>query len=232
MNRIILVAFALAAFAIPSFAADISGTWTIAGDVVGNAVNMKCVFTQDGPNISGTCTGDAGSTPTKGSVAADKVTFTHTVQRDQAYELTYTAALDAAGTSMKGEIAVMGVTGTFSGTKEAAGAPAPSTAPSAGKDISGSWRIVGDVVGNAIDMKCALKADGAKFSGNCTYQGLGDAATVGTVSGDKVTFRNSIQREEMYDLTFSGTLDPAGTSMKGDIAVAGVTGSFSGTRDK
>jgi hypothetical protein len=220
MNRIILVAFAVAAFAIPSFAADISGTWSITGDVVGNPVNMKCAFTQDGPKVSGTCTGEAGSTPTTGSVAADKVTFTHTVQRDQAYELTYSGTLDAAGTSMKGEIAVMGVTGTFSGTKDAL------------RDVSGSWRIVGDVVGNAIDMKCALKADGAKLSGTCTYQGLGDAPTVGTVAGDKVTLQNSIQREQLYALTYNGTLDPSGAAMKGDIAVAGVTGSFSATRDK
>jgi hypothetical protein len=165
-----------------------------------------------------------GSTPTTGSVAADKVTFTHTVQRDQAYELTYSGTLDAAGTSMKGEIAVMGVTGTFSGTKDAA--------KDAAKDFSGSWRIVGDVVGNAIDMKCALKVDGTKLSGNCTYQGLGDSPTSGTIAGDKVTLQNSVQREQLYDLTFNGTLDSAGASMKGDIAVAGVTGTFSGTKDK
>jgi hypothetical protein len=224
MKKIILVAAALAALAVPSFAADISGSWTIAGDVVGNPVNMKCAFTQDGPKVSGTCAGEMGSTPTTGSVAADKVTFTHTVQRDQAYELTYSGTLDAAGTSMKGEIAVMGVTGTFSGTKDAA--------KDAAKDFSGSWRIVGDVVGNAIDMKCALKVDGTKLSGNCTYQGLGDSPTSGTIAGDKVTLQNSVQREQLYDLTFNGTLDSAGASMKGDIAVAGVTGTFSGTKDK
>jgi hypothetical protein len=232
MNRIILVASAVALFALPSFAADISGTWTITGDVVGNAVNMKCAFTQDGTKVSGTCKGEAGSTPTTGSVTADKVTFTNTVQRDQAYELTYTATLDAAGTSMKGEIAVMGVTGTFNGIKDGASAPAASAESSAIRDVSGSWRIVGDVVGNAIDMKCALKADGPKLSGTCTYQGLGDAPTVGTVAGDKVTLQNSIQREQMYSLTYNGTLDPTAASMKGDIAVAGVTGTFSASRDK
>lgn len=210
----------MAAFVIPSFAADISGTWSITGDVVGNPVNMKCAFTQDGTKVSGTCKGEAGSTPTTGSVTADRVTFTNTVQRDQAYELTYTATLDAAGTSMKGDIAVMGVTGTFSGTKDTV------------RDVSGSWRILGDVVGNAIDMKCALKTDGTKLSGTCTYQGLGDTPTVGSVDGDKVTLQNSIRREQLYDLTYNGTLDPTGAVMKGDIAVAGVTGSFSGTRDK
>jgi hypothetical protein len=137
---------------------------------------------------------------------------------------------------MKGEIAVMGVTGTFSGTKDGASpAPAvaiPATPSGAVRDVSGSWRITGDVVGNAIDMKCALKADGAKLAGTCTYQGLGDAATTGSVAGDKITLQNSIQREQMYALTYNGTLDTAGTAIKGDIAVAGVTGTFSGTKDK
>jgi hypothetical protein len=233
MKRIILVASAVAAFAIPSFAADIAGSWTITGDVVGNAVNMKCAFTQDGANISGTCNGEAGSTPTKGSVTANNVTFTNTVHRDQDYELTYNATLDAAGTSMKGEIAVMGVTGTFSGTKDGtSAAPAAMASSSPVRDISGSWRITGDVVGNAIDMKCALKAEGAKLSGTCTYQGLGDAPTIGSIAGDKVTLQNSIQREQMYDLTYNGALDSTGSAMKGDIAVAGVTGTFSGTKDK
>lgn len=234
MNKIIFAASALAVFAIPSFAADVSGNWTIAGDVVGNAVNMKCVFTQEGANFSGTCNGDAGATPTKGSVAENKVTFTHSVQ---GYDLTYTATLDAPGTSMNGEIAVAGVTGTFTATKDAASpAAAPvasAAAPSAAvRDVSGSWHITGDVVGNAIDMKCALKSDGAKLSGTCTYQGLGDAKTAGSVAGDKVTLQNSIMREQMYDLTYNGTLDPNGGAMKGDIAVAGVTGTFSATKDK
>ncbi len=74
----------------------------------------------------------------RAAIAADKVTFTNTVQRDQAYELTYTGTLDAAGTSMKGEIAVMGVTGTFSGTKDAANA---ASAPTSGALSAGKGRL-------------------------------------------------------------------------------------------
>jgi hypothetical protein len=228
MRKIILIACAVAALTIPAAAADISGTWTIAGEVVGNPINMKCAFAQDGANVTGTCSGAMGSTKTTGSVAADKVTFQHTVEQGQVYELTYSGTLDAAGNSMTGEIAVAGVTGTFTGTKDATSA----TKTSAVTDISGTWRIVGDVVGNAIDMKCALKLDGAKLSGNCTYQGLGDSPTVGSVAGDKVTLQNSVRQGQMYDLTYNGTLDSTGASMKGEIAVEGVTGTFSGTRDK
>jgi hypothetical protein len=116
MRTIILTALAAAAFALPLAAADVSGTWTFAGDVVGNAINMKCAFKQEGGKVTGVCThlGHADS-PTAGDVAGDKVTFQHKVDE---YDLTFTGILDAAGTSMKGDIAVAGVAGTFSGTKD------------------------------------------------------------------------------------------------------------------
>ena len=224
MKPLALAVLAAVVLTLP-LAADISGSWTLTGDVVGNPINMKCAFTQDGAKITGNCSGALGDTPTTGSIAGDKVTFRHTVQRDQAYELTYFGTLDAAGTSMKGEIAVSGVTGEFSATKDAAGKADQA-------DASGNWTITGDVVGNAIDMKCAFRRDGDKLSGTCTYKDLGNSPTSGTIAGDKVTFQNHVVREQPYDLTYNGTLDATAMSMKGDIAVAGVTGTFSGTRDK
>lgn len=226
---------AVLACAIPAAAADISGSWTLEGDVVGNPVNMTCSFTQSGLKVTGSCNGEAGSTAVTGSVAENQVTFQQTVQ---SYELTYTGALDATGASMKGEIAVAGVTGTFSATKAAAAPAAPAAAAAAAPaetakpDLSGNWSFTGDVVGNEINMKCAFKRDGDKYTGTCTYQGLGDSPTAATIAGDKVTFENKVQREQLYDLTYNGTLDASGTAMKGDIAVAGVSGEFSGTKDK
>jgi hypothetical protein len=219
MKKLFLAALAVITLGLPAAAADISGSWTLNGEVVGNPVNMKCAFAQDGPKVTGTC----GGAVANGNVAADKVTFQHTVQRDQSYELTYTGTLDATGTSMKGEIAVMGVTGTFTATKDVSAAK---------PDIAGTWTFSGDVVGNAISMKCAFKRDGDKLSGTCNYQEFGERPTTGTVDAGKVTFQNSVQREQPYDLTYYGTLDATGASMKGDIAVAGVTGTFSGTKDK
>jgi len=212
------IIFSALVFAVPAAAADLSGSWTIAGDVVGNAVNMSCAFTQDGAKVTGACDG----VTTTGSVTADKVTFQHT---QQGYELTYYGTLDATGSSMKGEIAVAGVTGTFSATK--ASAPAAAKA-----GLAGNWTFTGDVAGSAISMKCAFKSAGDRFTGTCTYQGLGDSPTVASVTGETVTLQNKVQREQLYDLTYNGTLDAAGTAMKGDIAVAGVSGTFSGTKDK
>ena len=225
MREFLLLAVSACALVLPALGADISGSWSITGDVVGNPVNMKCAFMQDGTKISGTCSGgEAGSIKSTGSVTDNKVTFQHSAQ---GYDLTYTATLDAAGTSMQGEIAVAGVTGTFSATKDVAAAP-----KSAVSDIAGSWTITGDVVGNAINMKCDLKRDGDKISGSCAYEGLGVSPTTGSMAGNKVTLQNSVQREQQYDLTYNGTLDDAGASIKGDIAVAGVSGNFTGTRDK
>jgi hypothetical protein len=225
MHKIVFAALAATVLILPAAAADISGSWKLTGDVVGNPVNMTCAFTQDGPKVSGSCSGALGTTATTGSVAGEKVTFQHTVNQGQTWELTYSGTLDAAGTTMQGEIAVAGVSGTFSAKKDA-------LRETAAADISGTWTITGDVVGNAINMKCVLTRDGVKVSGSCKYQDLGDSPTTGNVAGDKVTLQNHVQREQPYDLIYTATLDAGGTSMKGDIAVAGVTGTFSGTKDK
>lgn len=229
MKRVILFCLAAAVFALPAAAADISGTWTVTGEVVGHDLEMKCTFTQAGDRVTGTCSGpQVGSASVAGNVAPGKVSFTHTVQRDQVYELTYSGTLDAAGSSMHGDIAVAGVSGTFSATKEVA----PAVAPASSREFAGNWTIEGDVVGNAIHMKCAFTREDDKITGNCNYQGLADSATTGTVRGDRVTFENQVRREELYDLTYSGKLDASGSAIEGEISVAGVTGTFSGTRDR
>ena len=219
MQKILLAALATCALGMPAFAADISGSWTLTGDVVGNAISMKCAFTQKGATFSGTCTGGDGAAQTTGSVADNKVTFQHTVTRGQAYDLTYTGTLDAAGTAISGDIAVAGVSGTFSATKDALTAP----------DVAGNWTFTGDIVGNPVNMKCAFKRDGDKLTGTCAYSGAGESPTTGSVAGNKITFQNQAQS---YDLVYSGAMDAAGTSLSGEIAVSGVTGTFSGTKDK
>ena len=118
MKLTIRAALAAIAIVLPVAAADISGNWTLTGDVVGNPISMKCSLKQEGTKVTGTCTHEGrDASPTTGTVEGDKVTLTHSVD---VYDLTFTATLDAAGTSMKGAIAVANVEGTFSGTKDAA----------------------------------------------------------------------------------------------------------------
>jgi len=226
MQKILLAALAATLSIFTAAAADISGSWTLTGDVVGNAINMKCAFTQDGTKVTGTCGGAMGNSPTTGTVTDDKVTLQHSITQGQTYDLTYSGTLDGTGNTIRGDIAVMGVTGTFSATKDAA----PKEAAPTG--FGGAWTFTGDVANNPVDMKCAFRRDGDKLTGNCAYKTDGDSPTTGTVAGDTITFRNRVAREQTYDLTYTGKLDATGTSMKGEIAVAGVTGDFSGTKDK
>ena len=225
MNKIFL---AVMLFVMPAvaMAADIAGVWTINGDVAGNAVNLKCMIEKgEAGAFTGKCSGERGSMPTSGKVAGDQVTFALSMDNGQVWELNYSGAFDKSGDSVKGEIVVGRLSGPFLAVRDSAskvGAP----------DVAGIWKITGDVAGNAIDMKCLFKVDEAKLLGTCTYAGLGDSDTTGTVAGNRVTFSNQVMREQLYVLTYSGALDAAGGAMKGDVVVAGVVGEFSGARQK
>jgi len=235
MLRTIGLATTLFTLALPAMAADISGTWDFQGSIEGNVVNMKCDFRQDtAAKVTGRCAFEGlGTSDTTGDVTDDKVVLHNDATREQVYHLTWNATLDPAADAMKGEIVVAEYSGTFTAKKSTAApaAAAASTTASTGTaaGISGNWTFTGDVVGNPVNMKCALKQEEVKLSGSCMYDGGSGAPTTGSVSGQTVTFQNSAQN---YDLTYTGTLDASHTSMKGDIAVAGVSGNFSGAKDK
>lgn len=225
MKNSVLAVLALIGLASPSAAADITGSWEFQGVVENVTVNMKCSFKQDAGKVAGSCMFEQfGAAETPGEVSGDTVTLrNHAVRDGQGYDLTWKATLDSTGAAMKGNIDVPPYAGTFTSKKV-------DEPPAAG--ITGNWTISGEVVGNNILMKCALKQEAAKVSGNCNYQGLGDSQTTGTVSENKLTLQNSVTRDQQFDLTYTGTLDSGGASVKGDIAVAGVAGTFSGTKDK
>jgi hypothetical protein len=214
------IGLAVFVFSLPAIAADISGTWDFQGSIEGNVVNMKCDFKQDAAaKVTGRCAFEGlGTSDTTGDVTDNKVVLHNDATREQVYHLTWNATLDSAASAMNGEIVVGEYSGTFTAKKSSA-APAPAATASAG--ISGNWTFTGDVVGNPVNMKCALKQEDTKISGSCNYDSGDAAPTTGTVSGETVTFQNTAQN---YDITYTATLDAARTSMKGDIAVAGVTG--------
>ena len=99
-------------------AADVSGTWDVDGDVVGNPVKFTCTLKQEGEALSGTATVLGKEVPVKGSVKDGVVTF----QFDVEYEgTTYTDVFTAKigdGEAMTGTIAVAGVEGTFTAKKQ------------------------------------------------------------------------------------------------------------------
>ena len=92
----------------------------------------------------------------------------------------------------------------------------------AATDVAGAWKISGDVVGNAVDTVCTLTATTAA----CNVDGKPGAASPLKVDGKSVSWDWDAGQAT---LTFKGTLDTPKT-MKGDIEVQGVTGSFTAAK--
>ena len=114
MRFIGLTLFALSAFAPASpAAADLSGKWTIDGDVQGNAVSLACIVTQADDKISGKCQVNGMDEADIDGTAKDaEFKFSFTVQ---GYTLTYSGKFEGDG--IAGDIEVAGVTGKFSGKR-------------------------------------------------------------------------------------------------------------------
>jgi hypothetical protein len=93
-------------------------------------------------------------------------------------------------------------------------------------DLTGAWKVTGDVVGNALDTVCTFAGEGDKTTASCTKEGAAGAATPAKVTGKDVTWDWDAGQAV---LTFKGTMDTAKT-MKGDIEVQGVTGNFTAAK--
>ena len=93
-------------------------------------------------------------------------------------------------------------------------------------EISGTWNIDGDVVGNPVKFACALKQAGEKLSGTATMQGK-EIAMTGSVKEKVVTFQFDVDHEgSTYTNVFTGKLGDTGSLIEGTIAVGGVEGTF------
>ncbi len=93
---------------------DLSGNWTIDGDVQGNPVNMTCAVQQGADaKITGKCLiNGSESTEIEGAAKDAGFKFSFTVQ---GYTLTYSGTVE--GDSMTGDIEVAGATGKFTGKR-------------------------------------------------------------------------------------------------------------------
>jgi hypothetical protein len=92
-------------------------------------------------------------------------------------------------------------------------------------DVSGAWKVDGDVVGNPVKFDCVLKQDGEQLSGNAAIGGK-DVPLTGSVKQTAVTFEFDA---DSYHLVFTGTLGDDG-AIKGSIAVSGAEGTFTATK--
>ena len=101
------------------------------------------------------------------------------------------------------------------------------TAVVAAADVSGTWNVEGEVVGNAVKFTCVLKQEGATLSGTATLAGTNKPLPVtGTVKEKVVSFQFDVEWEgNTYRDVFTGPLGDDGV-IKGKIEVAGVEGTF------
>lgn len=95
-------------------------------------------------------------------------------------------------------------------------------------DVSGTWKIDGDVYGNAVKFTTALKQDGETLTGTATLEGGKDVPVTGSVKDKTVSFEFDTA-DNQYHLVFTGTLGDDG-GIKGTIAVAGVEGVFAAVK--
>jgi hypothetical protein len=109
-----------ASAALPLAASDLSGGWSLKGEIAGNVLEVKCSLKQDGDNkLAGTCkTNDMPDSKTTGELKEKVVTFQYDVEyQGQTYTLVYTGTLDTE-TSVKGTVEAGGASGDFTGTKD------------------------------------------------------------------------------------------------------------------
>jgi hypothetical protein len=91
---------------------DVSGKWTIDGDVQGNAFTLNCAVTQAADALGGQCEVQGMESELTGIVKEADFQFSITVS---GYTLNYSGKVD--GDTMAGGIEVAGANGTFNGRR-------------------------------------------------------------------------------------------------------------------
>jgi hypothetical protein len=118
MKSIALSLCAVVLVAATVLADGVAGTWSVDGDVVGNPVKFTTVWKQDGETLSGTATLEGKDVPVTGTVKDKAVTFEFDTEHEgSTYHLVFTGTVGDDGV-LKGSIAVAGVEGTFTATKQ------------------------------------------------------------------------------------------------------------------
>ena len=108
------------------------------------------------------------------------------------------------------------------------------TVMAADNPVSGTWKVNGDIAGNAVDQVCTMKQDGKKLTGSCKSP---DATTeiTGEVNDTKVTWQFPLDYNgQKLTLIFTGTLDAASSQIKGtiDVQPIGVSGDFTAKKEE
>jgi hypothetical protein len=99
--------------------------------------------------------------------------------------------------------------------------------PGAAADITGTWALDASFDDSSLaggEFDCAFKQEGEQLTGNCSGRSL-----TGEVKGQNVRWQLQVGNPPQTT-TYSGTLDEAGTNIKGTFALAGKNGHFSASK--
>jgi hypothetical protein len=114
LKLLILLGFSAAA----AFAADVSGTWKLEGNVAGTAFTMDCKLQQDGKKLAGHCKGPDASGDVAGAVDGEGIEWSQNVDYNgMALTLVFKGKL-AKDTEMAGSVEVSGNIGDFKALKQ------------------------------------------------------------------------------------------------------------------
>lgn len=96
-------------------------------------------------------------------------------------------------------------------------------------DMTGTWDVDGAVYGNPVKYSCAFKQDGDALTGTA-HMGDKDYAVTGSTKDKDATWQFEVEYNGApLTIVFTGTLTSE-AAIKGTIAVAGVSGEFTGTK--
>jgi len=114
-TRTALVAISMLV-AMPAFAADVSGTWNATVDLGTRKGTPIFVLKQAGDALTGTYTGQLGTSDVTGTAKDGAVDFTFSVM---GATVKYDGKLDASGSAMSGTVDYGGqASGTFTATRK------------------------------------------------------------------------------------------------------------------
>lgn len=100
-------------------------------------------------------------------------------------------------------------------------------------DVTGNWDVNASFDDSSIEggeIDCAFKQEGEQLKGNCSG---GTAELTGEVKGQNISWRlGAGGKSADTTVTFTGTVDDAGTRMKGRFTKAGKGGSFTASKSR
>lgn len=239
----------LALFAAPAAdAPSTTGLWKIDGDVMGRPITMMCQLTENERKLSGTCSGAADgfiAHKIAGTVKAQKVQlYFQTSIGGGSITLIVSGTLNEDMSKMEGDMDVepMAVGGTFEAMREpaigarpdqqstptAAEAPTPAattaaTPGGAQPDVTGTWKIQGDVQGNEVKLTCVLTEAEHKLIGTCIdgAENKTPRALTGEATATDVGWHFDGQYQgQPITVSMKATLAANGTAMNGTMLVA------------